>query len=103
MQNGSVEGIRPTHNADLWINGGFFVFRSQIFDYLRDGEELVEEPFRRLIEDDQLLAFRHEGFWRPMDTLKDKEILEDLVEQGRMPWRISDAPTVAPYLDRKVG
>src|SRR5689334_17554298 len=94
--NGRVNGMRPTHNADLWINGGFFVFRSQIFDYLRDGEELVEEPFRRLIEDDQLLAFRHEGFWRPMDTLKDTEVPEDLVEQGRMPWRISDARRLRP-------
>jgi glucose-1-phosphate cytidylyltransferase len=102
--DGRVNGIRSTRDSDLWINGGFFVFRSQIFDYLRDGEELVEEPFQRLIADDQLLAFRHEGFWRPMDTLKDKEVLEDLCEQGRMPWRISEtAPTVAPPLDRKAG
>ena len=79
-------------------------FAREIFDYLRDGEELVEEPFRRLIEDDQLLAFRHEGFWRPMDTLKDKEVLEDLVEQGRMPWRIDGAaPPVAATVDRKAG
>ena len=62
----------------------------QIFDYLRDGEELVETPFRRLIDADQLLAFKHEGFWRPMDTLKDKEVLEDMVEQGRMPWRLAE-------------
>ena len=81
----------PTQDADLWINGGFFIFRSQIFDYLREGEELVEMPFRRLIEADQLLAFKHEGFWRPMDTLKDKEVLEDMVEQGRMPWRLCRA------------
>ena len=62
----------------------------QIFDYLREGEELVEAPFRRLIEADQLLAFKHEGFWRPMDTLKDKEVLEDMVEQGSMPWRLGE-------------
>ena len=53
---------------------------------MREGEELVEAPFQRLIEADQLLAFKHEGFWRPMDTLKDKQILEDLVEHGTMPW-----------------
>ena len=92
MRNGKVSGIRATKDANLWINGGFFIFRSQIFDYLREGEELVEEPFRRLIEADQLLAFKHEGFWRPMDTLKDKEVLEDLVEQGSMPWRTAFAP-----------
>ena len=61
--------------------------RSAIFDYLQEGEELVEAPFRRLIEADQLIAFKHEGFWRPMDTLKDKEVLEDMVEKGSMPWR----------------
>ena len=57
-------------------NGGGFIFRREMFEYLREGEELVEEPFQRLIQDDQLMAFRHEGFWRPMDTLKDKEVLE---------------------------
>jgi len=102
--DGRVNGIRPTSDANLWLNGGFFILRSQVFDYMRDGEELVEEPFQRLIEDDQLLAFRHEGFWRPMDTLKDKQVLEDLVNQGRMPWRISETvPTVTPRLDRKTG
>ena len=101
---GKVSGIRATQEANLWINGGGFIFRSEIFDYLRDGEELVEEPFQRLIEDDQLLAFRHEGFWRPMDTLKDKEVLEDLIERGRMPWRISEAvASDTPKVDRKAG
>jgi len=103
-EDGRVHAIRSTHDADLWINGGFFIFRRQIFNYLRDGEELVEAPFQRLIEDNQLLAFRHEGFWRPMDTLKDKEVLEDLVEQGRTPWRINGtAPAVETAVDRKAG
>ncbi|HXV30063.1 MAG TPA: glucose-1-phosphate cytidylyltransferase [Sinorhizobium sp.] len=104
-QQGKVEGIRTTHDANLWINGGGFIFRREIFDYLSEGEELVEEPFQRLIADDQLLAFRHEGFWRPMDTLKDKEVLEDLVEQGRMPWRINGGAAVYPTTvsSRKAG
>jgi glucose-1-phosphate cytidylyltransferase len=102
--DGRVSAIRATREADLWINGGGFIFRSQIFDYLRDGEELVEEPFQRLIEDDQLLAFKHDGFWRPMDTLKDKEVLEDLVERGRMPWLTHVAPpAAAPQVGRKAG
>jgi glucose-1-phosphate cytidylyltransferase len=102
--SGKVNGIRATKDADLWINGGFFIFRSEIFDYLQDGEELVEAPFRRLIEADQLLAFKHEGFWRPMDTLKDKEVLEDMVEQGSMPWRLGRAAQAsAAGVSRKVG
>jgi glucose-1-phosphate cytidylyltransferase len=89
--SGKVEHIRPSQDANLWINGGFFIFRPRIFDYMRDGEELVEVPFQRLIEADQLMAFRHEGFWRPMDTLKDKQILEDLVENGQTPWLLKGA------------
>jgi glucose-1-phosphate cytidylyltransferase len=102
--SGKVTGIKGTQDADLWINGGFFIFRSEIFDYLEDGDELVEAPFRRLIEADQLLAFKHEGFWRPMDTLKDKEVLEDMVEQGSMPWRLGRTAQVsATTVNRKVG
>ena len=84
--NGAVQGIIPSPTAGLWINGGFFIFRPRVFDFMRDGEELVEAPFQRLIEANELLAYRHEGFWRPMDTLKDKQVLEDLVEQGKTPW-----------------
>jgi glucose-1-phosphate cytidylyltransferase len=92
---GRVASLRSSQDANLWINGGFFIFRREIFDYMTDGEELVEEPFRRLIEADQLMAIRHEGFWRPMDTLKDKQSLEDLVERGSMPWRLSEASRLA--------
>jgi glucose-1-phosphate cytidylyltransferase len=83
---GEVKRIKSSEEADLWINGGFFIFRPEIFDYMREGEELVETPFRRLIEADKLLAVRHEGFWRPMDTLKDRQVLEELVESGATPW-----------------
>jgi glucose-1-phosphate cytidylyltransferase len=101
--SGRVNSLRPTQDANLWINGGFFIFRAKIFDYLREGEDLVEAPFHRLIEVDQLLAFRHEGFWRPMDTLKDKEVLEDLVEQGTMPWRLGGALSPLPSIRSRVG
>jgi glucose-1-phosphate cytidylyltransferase len=53
---------------------------------MRDGEELVIEPFNRLIKDNQLMAYRYQGFWRAMDTLKDRQVLEELVERGEMPW-----------------
>ena len=98
--SGKVERIRASQDANLWINGGFFIFRQEMFDYIREGEELVEAPFQRLIEADQLMAFRHEGFWRPMDTLKDKEVLEDLVDKGTMPWVLNKdfaAGCVGPY------
>jgi glucose-1-phosphate cytidylyltransferase len=84
--NGSVLRFRTSADADIWVNGGYFIFRRQIFDYMRDGEELVLEPFNRLIKENQLLAYRYHGFWRAMDTLKDKQVLEELVERGEMPW-----------------
>ena len=100
---GKVERIKSSEDANLWINGGFFIFRQEIFDYMREGEELVEAPFKRLIEADQLLAFRHEGFWRPMDTLKDKQVLEDLVEQGNLPWVATQETGKLAGLKRKAG
>jgi glucose-1-phosphate cytidylyltransferase len=87
--NGEVRSIRSVKDRNLWINGGFFILRPEIFDYMREGEELVEEPFRRLIADDKIMAIKHDGFWRGMDTLKDRQALEDLVENGKMPWLIN--------------
>lgn len=87
---GRVQALRSSETAGLWINGGYFVLRPEIFEFMREGEELVVEPFRRLIEADQLMAFRYTGFWRAMDTLRDRQALEDMVEHGNMPWRIAD-------------
>jgi len=84
--DGLVAAIHDAHEADIWINGGFFIFRREIFDYLREGEELVREPFRRLIEEGQLIAYPYEGFWAPMDTLKDHQKLETLYNSGSAPW-----------------
>jgi len=87
---GRVRELRSSDRSDIWINGGYFLLRKEIFDYMQDGEELVQEPFQRLIEKDLLMAYKHEGFWRAMDTLKDRQVLEDMVEQGKMPWRVGD-------------
>jgi glucose-1-phosphate cytidylyltransferase len=84
--NERVKRLRASMDSDIWINAGFFVFRNRIFDYIKDGEELVIEPFRRLIRDGELIAYRHTGFFRPMDTLRDRQILEEMVERGEMPW-----------------
>jgi glucose-1-phosphate cytidylyltransferase len=71
-----------------WINGGFFVLEPRVFDYL-DGDQCIleREPLERLATDRQLMAFRHEGFWQPMDTLREKELLESLWASGRAPWK----------------
>jgi glucose-1-phosphate cytidylyltransferase len=86
--SGNVREFRTSDRAEMWINGGYFIFRREIFEYLKEGEELVLEPFTRLIAQGQLMAYKHHDFWRSMDTLRDRQILEDMVEQGDMPWRI---------------
>jgi glucose-1-phosphate cytidylyltransferase len=95
IDNGLVTSIEDVTQADIWINGGFFVFRRDIFDYIGEGEDLVDGSFRKLISNQQLLAHRYEGFWAPMDTLKDKQNLDALSESGEAPWKIwesSDEP-----------
>jgi glucose-1-phosphate cytidylyltransferase len=87
-EEGQVRGIAPVQQADLWINGGFFVFRRAIFDYICAGEELVVEPFQRLIADRQLVAYRNPGFWACMDTYKEKKLFDDMYASGRMPWAV---------------
>jgi glucose-1-phosphate cytidylyltransferase len=72
-----------------WINGGFFVFEPGIFDYLYDDDTVLERsPLERLAADGQLMAFRHTGFWQPMDTLREKQFLERLWESGNAPWKV---------------
>lgn len=93
--HGAVRAIRTSQQSNIWINGGYFIFRNTIFDYIRDGEELVLEPFNRLIEQNQLMAYRYEGFWRAMDTLRDRQVLEDMVEKGNIQWRPRDATSTA--------
>ena len=85
---GIVDGIRDVTRSDVWINGGYFVLRKELLDDIGPGEELVEEPFHRLLASDRLLAQRHDGFWAPMDTLKDKQWLESLHESGHAPWQL---------------
>jgi glucose-1-phosphate cytidylyltransferase len=83
-----VSDIQHVANAGLWINGGYFIFRKQIFLYLREGEELVVEPFQRLIAGNQLMGYKYEGFWACMDTFKEKQQLEDLYTRGNAPWEV---------------
>ena len=80
----------------MWINGGFFVFRKAVFDYMREGDDLPD-TLGRLIDDRQLLAYEYDGFWAPMDTLKDRERLEGLVKGGDSVWQVwADERPAAP-------
>ena len=86
--DGVVTAIRYMSEADKRINGGFMFLRSEIFDYINEGEELVEEPFQRLIQDGLLFGYRHEGFWKAMDTFKDKITYERMDGQSDRPWAV---------------
>jgi glucose-1-phosphate cytidylyltransferase len=92
----SVTSVRHIRDAGLRVNGGFFILRSSIFDYIRPGEELVEEPFQRLIAEDQLVGYRYDGFWAPMDTLKEMQNLEALYQSGRPPWAVWQVADESP-------
>jgi len=72
-----------------WINGGFFVLESKIFDYI-EGDEIIweREPLESLAAEKQLMAYKHYGFWRPMDNLRDKNVLEALWDSEQAPWKI---------------
>ena len=86
--DGVVKGIEHIAKSGARINGGFFIFRREIFRYLKDGEELVEQPFHRLITEGQLLSHAHNGFWACMDTFKERQELEDLYSRGNAPWTV---------------
>jgi glucose-1-phosphate cytidylyltransferase len=73
-----------------WINGGYFVCQPEIFDYIKDGDSTVweQKPMEEIAQNGQMKAFKHEGFWRPMDTLKDKHDLNDMWDKNNAPWKI---------------
>jgi glucose-1-phosphate cytidylyltransferase len=88
LDGGVVNGVHTFGEARIWINGGFFIFRARIFDYLNQGEELVEEPFQRLIGEEQLIAHNCDGYWACMDTFKDSQLLEEVFTRGEAPWEV---------------
>jgi glucose-1-phosphate cytidylyltransferase len=86
-----MEFTEKPHTGEGWINGGFFVFEPGLFDYLVDDQTILErEALERLAADEQLMVFRHHGFWQPMDTLREKQMLESLWASGRVPWKMWD-------------
>ena len=85
---GLVTGIQEFAQSGIRINAGFFVLSRDIFKYMEPGDELVIQPFRRLIREKQLVAFEYDGFFQAMDTFKDKQQLDNLYEGGQPPWKV---------------
>ena len=72
-----------------YINGGFFVLSPKVLDYIEGDETIWEqEPMKKLAADSQLAAYKHDGFWQPMDTLRDKNLLDGLWQSGKAPWKV---------------
>lgn len=82
-----VTDVCPLAGSDIWINGGFFIMRQEALGYIRPGDELVREPFQRMINERALMAYKYTGFWQCMDTFKDKQRLEEL-NQSTAPWKV---------------
>lgn len=95
-ESGKVTSIGHVGDSPLRINGGFFIFRRAIFDYLQPGDDLVEAPFQRLIQEGKLLAYPYDGFWACMDTFKERQLLEDLYATGHAPWMVWNGGGTAP-------
>jgi glucose-1-phosphate cytidylyltransferase len=85
--DGLVTSIKSVTESDLLINGGYFALRREIFDYMYPGDELVQEPFARLMKERKLLGYRYDRFW-VMDTFKEQQQLTDLCETGCAPWEV---------------
>ena len=110
--DGEVASLRSVTESDLLINGGFFALRHEIFDYIYPGDELVLEPFARLIKERKLLGYRYDRFW-VMDTFKEQQQLSDLADTGCAPWEVwktngngasrTDAPAGASTRRRVAG
>jgi len=83
----NVNSIEYVRNTNLIVNAGYFVLRRSIFDYMNFGEELVLEPFQRLMKEKRLRGYRHDGFWA-MDTFKEQQELSDLFNSGQAPWEV---------------
>lgn len=84
----NVQNISSLATSGLRINAGYFIFKNEIFDYINEGEELVEEPFGRLIMQNQLRAYPYDGIFLTMDTFKEKQMLDDMYAKGDTPWEV---------------
>lgn len=84
--NSVVEFLEKNNKSEDWINGGFFVLSRKVTDYIDGNESFEYDVLPRLVAAGELMSFKHTGFWQPMDTLKDRQYLENLMQQGKLPW-----------------
>jgi glucose-1-phosphate cytidylyltransferase len=87
-KNDLVENLTDVHESQVRINGGYFIFKKDIFTYIHAGEDLLYEPFQRLTKEGNLAAYKYDGFWVSMDTFKDKQMLDELHSRGNAPWEV---------------
>jgi glucose-1-phosphate cytidylyltransferase len=97
-ESGRVTEIQEIGQTNIRINGGYFILKPEIFDYMRPGEELVVEPFQRLVKESRLAAYAYDGYWRSMDTFKDRQGLEEAYSKGNPPWQIWREGSKSPQL-----
>lgn len=90
LADGKVQGFQEKPQGDCgWINGGFFVLQPEVFEYIEDDSTIFERaPMENLARDGQLVSYKHEGFWQPMDTMRDRELLESLWKNNQAPWKV---------------
>jgi glucose-1-phosphate cytidylyltransferase len=100
-EGGRVKSILHIKDAGMRVNGGFFVFRNEIFDFIHAGEELVQEPFQRLAAADRLLTYVYDGFWACMDTFKEKQTLDEMYARGQAPWEVWKSPELGSRAPEK--
>ena len=89
-EDGLITQVTPVRDLRQWENGGYFVLRPEIFDYINEGEDLVEDALVRLVAERRVLAYPYRGYWTPADTVKERARLEDMYHQGTCPWMVWD-------------
>ena len=96
--DGLVTRVTPMRDMLQWENGGYFIFRPEIFDYLNEGEDLVEDALIRLVSQGRVLAYSYKGYWSPADTVKERAQLEQMYDRGNCPWMLWDKERSAAAL-----
>lgn len=86
--DGAVERFREKPQVEDWVSAGYFVFNRSVFEYLTDDSVLEQSPLEALAKDRQLVSYRHQGFWQPMDTYRESKLLNELWHEGGAPWRV---------------
>ncbi|MDI1351582.1 MAG: glucose-1-phosphate cytidylyltransferase, partial [bacterium] len=87
-EQNNISLLQPINSINLYIDGGFFIFRQEFFHYINDGEEILEQPFQRLLKENKLITYKYtHGFFQPMDTWKEKKGLDEMVHNQTTPWQ----------------